>query len=52
VKKNNCNRFYSKAETFFDPLVKVGFSLQDRKTGPSLAHNTPAQSRKSHGQHM
>jgi len=37
VKKNSCNRFYSKAETLFDPLVIVGFSLQGRKIGPSLA---------------
>jgi len=31
VKENSCNRFYSKTETFFDPLVIAGFSLQDRK---------------------
>jgi len=31
VKENICNRFYSKAETFFDPLVIVGFNLQARK---------------------
>jgi len=31
VKENNCNRFYIKAETFFDPLVIVGFRLQERK---------------------
>jgi len=37
VKENSCTRFYSKAETFFDPLVIVGFSLQGRKTGPSFA---------------
>jgi len=30
VKENNCNRFYSKAKTFFDILVIVDFSLQDR----------------------
>jgi len=52
VKENSCNRFYSKAETFFDSLVIVDFSLQDRNTGPSLAQNTSAQSKKSHGQHM
>jgi len=42
VKENSCTRFYSKAKTFFNPLVIVGFSLQGRKTGPSLAHNTSA----------
>jgi len=52
VKENNCSRFYSKAETFFDPLVIVGFSLQGRKTGPNLAQKTSAWSRKTHGQHM
>jgi len=52
VKKNSCNQFYSKAETLFDPLVIVGFSLQGRKAGPSLAQKTSAQSRKSHGPHM
>jgi len=36
VKENNCKRFYSKAETFFDPLVIVGFSLQDRKLVQAL----------------
>jgi len=36
VKENNCNRFYSKTETLFDPLVIVGFSLQDRKLVQAL----------------
>jgi len=36
VKENSCNRFYSKAETFFDPLVIVGFSLQERKLVQAL----------------
>jgi len=31
VKENNCRGFYSKTESLFDPLVKVGFSLQGRK---------------------
>jgi len=52
MKENNYNKFYSKAETLFDPLVIMGFSLQGRKTGPSLAQKTSAQSRKSYGQHM
>jgi len=30
VKENSYNRFYSKSKTFFDPLVIVGFSLQDK----------------------
>jgi len=42
VKENNCNRFYSKVETFFDSLVVVGFSLQGKKTGPNLAQKTSA----------
>jgi len=31
VNENSCNRFYSKSETFFDPLVIVGFSFQDKR---------------------
>jgi len=31
LKENNCNGFYSKTNTFFDPLVIVGFSLQDKR---------------------
>jgi len=36
VKENSCNRFYRKSETFFDPLVIMGFSLQDRKLVQAL----------------
>jgi len=36
VKANSCNKFYSKSETFFDPLVIVGFSLQDKKLVQAL----------------
>jgi len=36
VKENSCNRFYSKVESFFDPLVVVGFSLQGRKLVQAL----------------
>jgi len=36
VTENSCNRFYSKAETFFDPLVVVDFSLQGRKLVQAL----------------
>jgi len=36
VKENNCNRFYSKSETFFEPLVIVGFSLQDKSLVQAL----------------
>jgi len=36
VKENSCNRFYSKSETFFEPLVIVGFSLQDKRLVEAL----------------
>jgi len=36
VKENSCNRFYSKAESLFDPLVVVGFNLQGRKLVQAL----------------
>jgi len=36
VKENSCNKFYSKSETFFDPLVIVGFSLQDKRLVQAL----------------
>jgi len=38
VKKKSCRGFYSKREILFDPLVAVGFSLQEEESGPSL-HN-------------
>jgi len=36
VKENSCNRFYSKSETFFEPLVIVGFSLQGKRLVQAL----------------
>ena len=31
VKENSCNYFYSNSDIFFDPLVIVGFGLQDKR---------------------
>jgi len=36
LKENSCNRLYSKSETFFDPLVIVDFSLQDKRLVQAL----------------
>jgi len=36
VEENSCNRFYSKLETLFDPLVIVDFSLQDKRLVQAL----------------
>jgi len=51
-KKNSCRGFYSKTEILSDPLVAVGFSLQEEESGPILHRTTSALTRKSHGQHM
>jgi len=52
VKENIYKGFYSKTESFFDPLIVVGFSLQGRNLVQPLHRKTSAQSRKTHGQHM
>jgi len=53
VKKNSCNRFYSKTESLFDLLVVVGFSLQGRNWSKPCTENvSPEQKKKTHGHHM
>jgi len=52
VKENNCNRFYSKSDTFFDPLVILGFSLQDKKLVQALQENVRKEQKNTWSAHV